>query len=86
MSKQFPATESLIQDNAGNVIFLSSGAAYGSASDLLGANKSTISILDIVIGISNQGVFQNVTFQGKVYSLEEYNGLRLKESAGPFEK
>jgi len=86
MSKQFPATESLIQDNAGNVIFLSGGAAYGSASDLGGANVSTISILDIVIGINNKGVFQNVTFQGKVYSIEEYNRFRTQESAGPFEK
>ena len=86
MSKQFPATESLIQDNAGNVIFLSGGAAYGSASDLGGANRSTISILDIVIGINSTGVFQNVTFQGKVYSIEEYNRFRTEKSAGPFER
>ncbi len=83
-SKQFPATEAFVQDAAGNSVFLAGGAAYGSAGNLMNADKKPISKVDMVIGINDKGVFQNVTMGGKTYSLDEFNKLRTSKPAGPF--
>lgn len=83
-SKQFPATEGLIQDNAGNTIFLAGAAAFGGASNLARADKKKVASVDLIIGINDKGVFQNVTMGGKQYTLEEFNKLGTEKSAGPF--
>jgi RHS repeat-associated protein len=82
-SKQFPATEGLIQDNAGNTLLLAGAAAYGSAGNLVNANKKKAATVDLIIGINDKGVFQNVTMGGKTYTLEEFNKLGTAKSAGP---
>ena len=82
-SKQFPATEGLIQDNAGNTIFLAGAAAYGNAGNLVNADKKQAATVDLIIGINDQGAFQNVTMGGKQYNLEEFNKLRIAKPAGP---
>ena len=85
-SKNFPATEGLIQDNAGNTLLLAGAAAYGGAGDLVNADKKTVSTVDLIIGINNKGVFQNVTMGGTTYSLEEFNKLGTAKPAGPLPK
>lgn len=82
-SKQFPATEALLQDNAGNTIFLAGGAAYGTAANLVRADKVEIASIDLIIQINDKGVFQNVMMGGKTYTIEEFNMLGTVESAGP---
>jgi len=82
-SKQFPATEGLIQDAAGNTVFLAGAAAYGNAGDLTTADKTKVATVDLVIGINDKGVFQNVTMGGTTYSIEDFNKLRTSNSAGP---
>lgn len=82
-SKQFPATEGLIQDNAGNTVFLAGAAAFGNAGDLTNADKKKVATVDLVIGINDKGVFQNVTMGGTTYSIEDFNKLRTSNSAGP---
>lgn len=82
--KQFPATEGFVQDVAGNSVFLGGAAAYGSAGDLSNSNKERVSTMDLIIGIDDKGVFQNVTMGGTTYTLDDFNKLRTSESAGPF--
>jgi hypothetical protein len=82
-SKQFPATEGLIQDKSGNTIFLKGAAAYGGPSDLINANKQPVVSIDLIIGINNKGEFQNVTFGNKTYTIEEFNKIGTSKSAGP---
>jgi hypothetical protein len=82
-SKQFPATEGLIQDNAGNILLLAGAAAYGDAGDLY-SDKAKAASVDLIIGINDKGVFQNVTLGGTKYSLEEFNKLGTSKPAGPF--
>jgi RHS repeat-associated protein len=82
-SKQFPATEGLAQDNAGNTIFLAGAAAYGNAGNLVNADKKQAATVDLIIGINDKGVFQNVTMGGKQYNLEEFNKLATAKPAGP---
>ena len=82
-SKQFPATEGLIQDNAGNTIILSAAAAYGNAGDLVNADNNQAATVDLIIGINDKGIFQNVTMGGKKYTLEEFNKLGTNKPAGP---
>ena len=82
-SKQFPATEGLIQDNAGNTLLLAGAAAYGSAGNLVNADKKKAATVDLIIGINNKGVFQNVTMGGKTYTLKEFNKLGTAKPAGP---
>lgn len=82
-SKQFPATEGLIQDNAGNTLLLAGAAAYGNAGNLVRADKKQAATVDLIIGINDKGVFQNVTMGGKQYTLEEFNKLGTSKPAGP---
>ncbi|WP_052323998.1 RHS repeat-associated core domain-containing protein [Flavihumibacter sp. ZG627] len=82
-SKQFPATEGLIQDNAGNTLLLAGAAAYGSAGNLVNADKKQAATVDLIIGINYKGVFQNVTMGGKQYTLDEFNKLGTAKPAGP---
>ncbi len=82
-SKQFPATEGIIQDAAGNSVFLAGAAAYGTAVNLGRADKEKIATVDLTIGINNKGVFQNVTIGGKTYSLADFNKLGISKPAGP---
>jgi len=82
-SKQFPATEGLIQDKEGNTLLLAGAAAFGSAKDLTNADKKEAVTVDLIIGINNKGVFQNVTVDGKQYTLEEFNKLGTTKPAGP---
>jgi len=82
-SKQFPATEGLIQDNAGNTIFLAGAAAYGTAADLTRGDKKPIASVDLIIGINDKGVFQNVTMGDKTYSIEDFNKLGTDKPSGP---
>jgi RHS repeat-associated protein len=72
-SKQFPATESFVQDAAGNSVFLAGAAAYGNALDLAKSDKTLAATIDLTIGISDKGIFQNVTMGGKTYSIDEFN-------------
>jgi RHS repeat-associated protein len=83
-SKQFPATEAFVQDAAGNSVFLAGAAAYGNAGNLMNADKKPVAKVDMVIGINDKGVFQNVTMGGKTYSIDEFNKLRTAQPAGPF--
>jgi hypothetical protein len=82
-SKQFPATEGLIQDNAGNTLLLAGAVAFGSAGNLTTADKKKAATVDLIIGINDKGVFQNVTIGGKKYTLEEFNKLGTSKPAGP---
>jgi len=82
-SKQFPATEGLIQDNAGNTLLLAGAAAYGNAANLVRADKKQAATVDLIIGIDKKGVFQNVTMGGKKYTLDEFNKLGTAKPAGP---
>lgn len=82
-SKQFPATEGLIQDVSGNTLLLAGAAAFGNALNLVQADKKQVATVSLVIGINDKGVFQNVTIGGKTYSLEEFNKLGTSKSAGP---
>ncbi len=83
-SKQFPATEGFVQDAAGNSVFLGGAAAFGSAGNLVNADKKQVSTIDLIIGINDKGVFQNVTMGGTTYSLDDFNNLRTSKPAGPF--
>ncbi len=82
-SKQFPATESFVQDAAGNAVFLAGAAAFGTAGDLVGSDQAKVASVDLVIGINDKGIFQNVTMSGKTYSIEQFNALGTSQSAGP---
>ena len=82
-SKQFPATEGFVQDAAGNAVFLAGAAAYGTAGDLIDADKAKVASVDLVVGINEKGIFQNVTMGGKTYSIEEFNKLGTSQPAGP---
>lgn len=83
-SKQFPATEALIQDSKGNSIFLAGAAAFGGAGNLFTADKKPVSSINLIIGINDKGIFQNVTLGGKTYSIEDFNKLNTSKPAGPF--
>jgi hypothetical protein len=83
-SKQFPATEGFVQDAAGNAVFLGGAAAFGSAGNLVNSDKKQVSTIDLIFGINDKGVFQNVTMGGTTYSLDEFNNLRTSIPAGPF--
>lgn len=83
-SKEFPATEAFVQDNQGNSVFLGGAAAYGNAGDLTSADKQRVSTMDVIIGINDKGVLQNVQFQGKTYTIEQFNNLGTSDPAGPF--
>ena len=83
-SKQFPATEGLIEDSDGNVIHLAGAAAFGTAGNLVDADKETVSTVDLIIGINDKGIFQNVTVGDKTYSIKDFNNLGTSQSAGPF--
>ncbi len=82
-SKQFPATEAFVQDNSGQSVFLAGAAAYGDALDLVGSNKEKVASVDLVIGVNDKGVFQNVTLGGKTYSIGDFNKLGTSQPAGP---
>ena len=84
LSKQFPATEALVQDNTGQTVFLAGAAAYGSANSLINADKKEVASVDVIIGINSKGVFQNVTMGGKTYSIADFNALGTSKPAGPF--
>lgn len=83
-SKQFPATEAFVQDNAGNAIFLAGAAAYGTANNLVNADGTNVATMDLMIGINDKGVFQNVSMGGKTYTLDDFNKLGTSKPAGPF--
>lgn len=50
------------------------------------ASGEKISTLDIVINISNKGIFQSVSFGGQTYSIEEWNEMFTSQAAGPFRR
>jgi hypothetical protein len=83
-SKQFPATEGLVQDNAGNTLLLAGAAAFGGASNLVRGDKKQVATVDLIIGINDKGVFQNVTIGGKTFTIEEFNKIGTSKPAGPF--
>lgn len=62
---------------------LAGAAAYGSAGNLVNADKKKAVTVDLIIGINDKGVFQNVTMGGKTYTLEEFNKLVTAKPAGP---
>lgn len=74
-SKQFPATEGLIQDSKGNTIFLAGAAALGNVGGLMDNKQKQVASMDLVIGIDSKGVFQNVSYNGTTYSVDEFNKL-----------
>jgi RHS repeat-associated protein len=82
-SKQFPATEATIQDSKKQSIFLGGAAAFGNAGDLVKADKKPISSLNLTIKIDKKGVFQNISYGNKTYSIEEFNKTFTPKSAGP---
>ncbi|MCX2839438.1 DUF6443 domain-containing protein [Salinimicrobium sp. MT39] len=83
-SKQFPATEGLIEDSEGNVIHLAGAAAFGTAGDLADSDKELVEKVDLIIGINDNGIFQSVTVGDQTYTLDEFNKIGTSESAGPF--
>jgi RHS repeat-associated protein len=82
-SKQFPATEGVIQDSKGNSVFLAGAAAFGDPSDLIKGKETHAASLKIKIGINDKGEFQDVTAGGKKYTISEFNKLVTSKSAGP---
>lgn len=82
-SKAFPATEAFVQDASGKAVFLGGAAAFGSPSDLFGDETQTVSKVDLTIGINDKGEFQNVSVDGKTYSIDEFNKMGTSKSAGP---
>jgi RHS repeat-associated protein len=82
-SKQFPATEGVIQDNAGNNVFLAGAAAFGGAQNLVGADKKPAAKMDLIININDKGVFQSVSVGNKTYTLKEFNKIATSKKAGP---
>ncbi|WP_194973049.1 hypothetical protein [Aquiflexum lacus] len=65
-------------------VFLGGAAAFGSAGNLVNADKKQVSTIDLIIGINDKGVFQNVTMGGTTYSLDDFNNLRTSKPSGPF--
>ena len=83
-SKQFPATEAMIQDNKKQTVFLGGAAAYGNAGSLVSASKSPIKSLNLTINIDKNGAFQSVMYGNKTYSVDEFNKTFSSGSAGPY--
>ncbi len=86
-SKNFPATEALVQDRNGRTVFLGGAAAFGSPDDLRkNGDKTTVSSVNLVIGINKKGEFQNVSVGGQTYSIDAFNKMGTSQPAGPFKR
>lgn len=82
-SKQFPATEAMIQDAKHQSVFLGGAAAFGNAANLITADKQKISSVNLTINIDKNGVFQSVQFGNKTYTISNFNKAFTPPSAGP---
>ena len=85
-SKQFPATEAFVTDPSGQSLFLGVGAAYGNPGSLVSADKKQVIDNQLSIGIDADGNFQNVTFRGTSYSIQEFNKQFQSQNPGPFDR
>ena len=74
--KQFPATESKIDDSKGQSIFLTGSAATGSVMNLK-KGEQPLSSVSIRINIDNKGNFTGVTFNGKSYTVDAWNQAQI---------
>ncbi len=82
-SKGFPATEAIIEDASGQALLLFGAAAFGNPLDLAGSDKKTVSQVDLIIDINDDGLFTGVNVGGKQFTLEEFNTIATSTSAGP---
>lgn len=79
---KFPATESFITDSGGNSVFIGVAKYEGSpASSLGGEGTKKLFDTNLQIKFNSDGIFQNVNFKGKDYSIPDYN--KLFESKSP---
>ena len=85
-SKQFPATEAFVTDPSGQSLFLGVGAAYGNPGSLVNADKKQVIDNQLSIGIDADGNFQNVTFRGTNYSIQDFNKQFQSQNPGPFDR
>jgi RHS repeat-associated protein len=83
-SKQFPATEAIIQDSKNQSVFLGVAAAYGNPGSLISADEKQVSSLSFTISINGNGEFQSISYGNKNYTIDEFNKTFSNKSAGPY--
>ena len=75
---RFPATESFIADQKGNKVFIVGANAYGSPeSGLPGNPKLPVASANLLINTDRKGTFTGVVYQGKTYSVGDWNKRAL---------
>lgn len=71
---RFPATEAFILDQKGNKVFVVGANAYGNPLNGLPGNpRLPVASASLVINIDKEGNFTGVVYQGKMYSVADWN-------------
>lgn len=71
---RFPATEAFIADQKGNRIFIVGANAYGNPTNGLRGNpKLPVASASLLINTDKKGNFTGVVYQGKAYSVADWN-------------
>lgn len=75
---RFPATEAFIADQKGNKVFVVGANAYGSPETGLPGNpKLPVASASLMINTDKKGAFTGVVYQGKTYSVDDWNKKAL---------
>jgi hypothetical protein len=82
-SKGFPASEATIGDTGGKSLLLTGAATYGGLSDLVKNDPKQVASIGVRIGIDDKGNFTNVTYNGKTYTVADWNKAQQAAPAGP---
>nr|WP_259071906.1 RHS repeat-associated core domain-containing protein [Mucilaginibacter sp. X4EP1] len=81
--KGFPASEALIGDTGGKNILLTGAATYGGLTDLIKNDPKQVASIGVRISIDGKGNFTGVTYNGKNYSVADWNKAQQAAPAGP---
>lgn len=75
---RFPATEAIVADQKGNKVFIVGANAYGTPETGLPGNpKLPVASASLLINTDKKGSFTGVVYQGKTYSVDDWNKKAL---------
>jgi RHS repeat-associated protein len=81
--KGFPASEAIIGDTGGKNILLTGAATYGGLTDLIKNDPKQVASIGVRISIDGKGNFTGITYNGKNYSVADWNKAQQAAPAGP---
>jgi RHS repeat-associated protein len=81
--KGFPASEALIGDTGGKNILLTGAATYGGLTSLIKNDPKQVASIGVRISIDGKGNFTGVSYNGKNYSVADWNKAQQAAPAGP---